>query len=169
MERQDLQFYGQINLTHVNTLCHIENDRRKVEDAGHSRRYQPVADRLRGTGRSGDHADRHLVLNDQVFELIGTLDGQPPDPATHNAGVRIQKRRDAETAGDEAAVVGQGAAQVARADDDHGPVLGQPEGPGDLVDQVVDVVADPADAVRAQVGQVLAELGRVHAGPGRQL
>src|SRR5260221_10656999 len=53
-------------------------------------------------------------------------------------------------------------AEIARADNDQGPVLGEPELPGDLVHQVVDVIADTAGSVRAQVRQVLAQLGGVH-------
>ena len=45
-----------------------------------------------------------------------------------------------------------------------GPVLGEAELPADLVDQVGDVVADPAGAVGAQVREVLADLGGVDAG-----
>jgi hypothetical protein len=52
-------------------------------------------------------------------------------------------------------------AEVPDADDDDRPVLGEPDLAGDLVTQVVDVIADPAGAVGAELGQVLAQLGRV--------
>src|SRR5262249_36529248 len=77
--------------------------------------------------------------------------------------------RDREAARDETTVVGQGAAEVAGPDDDHRPVLGQAKRPGYLVDEVVDVIADAPDAVGAEVGQVLAQLGRVDARGGREL
>ena len=85
------------------------------------------------------------------------------------AGVGVDQRPDREPAGGEAAVVGQRVAEVADADDDDRPVLGQAELAGDLVDEVLDVVADAAGAVGAQVGEVLAQLGRVDPGGGGEL
>ena len=79
-------------------------------------------------------------------------------------GVGVEQRHDAEAAAAEAGVVGEGVAEVADADDDDRPVLGHADLAGDLVAQVVDVVADPAGAVAAEVGEVLAELGAVDAG-----
>jgi hypothetical protein len=55
-------------------------------------------------------------------------------------------------------------AQVADADDDDGPVVGEPELAAHLEQQVLDVVADAAGAVGPEVGEVLAHLGGVHAG-----
>ena len=40
---------------------------------------------------------------------------------------------------------------------------------GHLVDEVLDVVADAAGAVGAQVGEVLAQLGRVDPGGGGEV
>src|SRR5512142_50750 len=124
MERQDLQFYRQINLTHVHSVCYIENQWREVEDAGHTRRYETVTDGLCRAGRGGYHADRHLVPHHDVLEVVGVPDRQPPDPGTDDGRIGIQQGRDAETAGREATVVGQRAAEVTGADDDDGPVLG---------------------------------------------
>src|ERR1700743_893709 len=81
--------------------------------------------------------------------------------------VAVENRLDAEPPGEKSAVVRQGAAEVTGADDYHRPVLRQPQGPGDLIHQILHVVAYAPDAVRPQVAQVLAELGRVDAGrPG---
>ena len=64
----------------------------------------------------------------------------------------------------ESAVVGEGVAEVAGADDDDRPVLGEAELAAHLEQEVLDVVADASGAVRPEVGQVLAHLRRVHAG-----
>src|SRR3546814_6474617 len=69
----------------------------------------------------------------------------------------LEQADDAEAAGAEAGVVGQGVAQVADSDDDDRPVVGQADLPGDLVVQVGHVVTDPTRAVGAEVGQ---EIGR---------
>src|SRR5262249_31707982 len=63
----------------------------------------------------------------------------------------------------------EGVAEVARANDDHGPVLGEPELPGDLVHQVLHVIADAPGSVGTQMREVLAQLGGVHPGRGREL
>ena len=60
-------------------------------------------------------------------------------------------------------------AEVAHPDDRDGPVLGEAERPGDLEGQRLDLVADSADAVRAQVAQVLAQLRRADAHGCREL
>src|SRR3546814_17550655 len=80
----------------------------------------------------------------------------------------LEQADDAEAAGAEAGVVGQGVAQVADSEDDDRPVVGQADLPGDLVVQVGHVVTDPTRAVGAEVGQVLAELGAVPAGRCRE-
>ena len=79
-------------------------------------------------------------------------------------GIGVDQRDDAEAAGAEAAVVGERGAEVADADDRDRPVVGEAELAGDLVEQVLDVVADAPGAVGAEVGEVLADLGRVDAG-----
>jgi hypothetical protein len=84
-------------------------------------------------------------------------------------GVGIEQRHDAEAAAAEAGVVGEGVAEVADADDDDRPVLRHPDLAGDLVAEVLHVVADAAGAVAAEVGEVLAKLGGVDAGGGREL
>ena len=84
-------------------------------------------------------------------------------------GVAVEQRHDAEAAGAEPGVVGQRVPEVADADDDDGEVLGDADLAGDLVAEVLHVVADPAGAVGAQVGQVLAQLGAVDAGGGGEL
>src|SRR5690606_28433544 len=96
-------------------------------------------------------------------------DVQARDLVPDDALVRVEQGGDAEPTGAEPPVVGQGAAQVSGADDGHRPVLGETEFTGDLVDEVVDVVADAAGPVRPEVGEVLAELGGVHPGRGGQV
>ena len=97
------------------------------------------------------------------------LDLDAADLGADAGRVGVDEGRDADAAGGEAAVGGQRRAEVADADDDDVPVLGLAELAGDLVAQVLDVVADAAGAVRAEVGEVLAQLGGVDAGRRRQL
>ena len=57
-------------------------------------------------------------------------------------------------------------AQVADADDHDGPVVGQAELAGDLVEEELDVVPHASGPVGAQVREVLAHLRGVDAGQG---
>src|SRR5690606_20951324 len=59
--------------------------------------------------------------------------------------------------------------QVADADDRDGLAMGEPEGPLQVAQQGDDLIAHAADAVGTDVGQVLAQLGRVDAAGRREL
>ena len=84
-------------------------------------------------------------------------------------GVVVEERDDAEAPGREAGVGGERAAEVAHPDDGDRPVLGEAEGAGDLHGEGVDLVADTAHAVGAEVAQVLAQLRGAHPGGGGEL
>ena len=64
----------------------------------------------------------------------------------------------------EAAVAGERLTEVPGADDHDRPVMVETELPAELVDQVLDVVADTTHAVGAEVTEVLAHLGGVDPG-----
>ena len=129
----------------------------------------PVGDVLGGDGRGGDDADGDAVLGDDPLEVVERAHLDPGDHLVVAGRVGVEQRDDAEAAAAEAGVVGERVPEVSDADDDDGPVLGHADLAGDLVAQVVDVVADPAGAVAAEVGEVLAELGAVDAGGGGEL
>ena len=78
--------------------------------------------------------------------------------------VGVEQRGDREAPLAEAAVVGEGLAEVAEPDDGDRPVLGEAELAAHLEEEVLDVVAHAAGAVGPEVGEVLAHLGGVHAG-----
>ena len=89
------------------------------------------------------------------------------DAADHGADlgrVVVDDAGDREAALAEPAVAGERLAEVAGADDHDGPVVGEAELAAHLVDEVLDLVADAAGAVRAEVAEVLAHLRRVDAG-----
>ena len=120
---------------------------REVEDRADARRDQPVGDVLgHGRGR-GDHADRDLALLDDAAEVGDRLDRQVAHLLAHELLVGVDERHDPEAAGAETTVVGERAAEVSDADDGDRPVAGEPELAGDLVQEVVDVVADAPGAV----------------------
>src|SRR6185436_4814236 len=57
VEREYLQLNGQVDLTHIDPGRHVQHERGEVQDAGHPRRDQPVADVLGGRGGRGDDPD----------------------------------------------------------------------------------------------------------------
>ena len=73
-------------------------------------------------------------------------------------GVGVDEREHPEPPGAEAPVVGERLTQVADADDDDRPVVGEPELARDPVDQELDLVPDATGAVGAEVREVLAHL-----------
>src|SRR5919106_5273443 len=75
--------------------------------------------------------------------------------------VDVEQRRDAKPSFREAPIRGQRAAQVPNANKCGRPILSETELAGDLIEQVLNVVADAASAVRTQVGQILAYLGGI--------
>src|SRR6185312_13790951 len=141
--------------------------RSEVQDARDPGGDQAVTHRLGRARRHRDHADRDAVRRHDRLKLADMPDDHVAQLASDQRLVAVENRLDAEPPGEKSAVVRQGTAEVTGADDYHGPALRQPQGPGDLIHQILHVVAYAPDAVRSQVAQVLAEFGRVDAGrPG---
>ena len=74
-------------------------------------------------------------------------DAHAADHRADLGGVDVDDAGDREAALAEPAVAGERLAEVAGADDHDRPVVGQAELPADLVDEVLDLVADAAGAV----------------------
>jgi len=79
MEREYLQLHSQIHLADLNVRWNLEHDGGEVEDALDTARDEPVTDRLRGGGRSGDDADGNAPLGADPRELALCEDGSPPN------------------------------------------------------------------------------------------
>ena len=116
-----------------------------------------------GAGRRDD-ADRDLVGAHDRGQLADRADPHAADHGADLGRVVVDDAGHREAALAEPAVAGERLAEVAGADDDDGPVVGQAELAAHLVDQVLDLVADAAGAVGAEVAEVLAHLRRVDAG-----
>ena len=142
----------------------VEHRGREVEDRAHPGRDERSATSW-ATG-AGVAIMPIVILRSSTIraERGDGLDRQLAHLLAHELVVGVDERHDPKAAGAETTVVGQGAAEVSDSDDRDRPVAGEAELPGDLVEEVVDVVADAARAVGAEVREVLADLGRVHAG-----
>ena len=106
------------------------------------------------------------LLDRDLGQLVDVPDGQAVDLLADPGRVGVEQRDDPETAAGEAVVAGQRVTEVTDADQADGPALVEAEDVLDLVDQQGDVVADAAGAVRPEVREVLAQLGRVDPGGG---
>ena len=81
----------------------------------------------------------------------------------HFVAGRVEQRDDVEAVVAEARVVGERQAEVAGAQDDDLELAIEAEDLAQVPAQVLDVVADAADAELAELGEVLADLGGVEA------
>ena len=169
VEGQDLQLGGEVDLADVHVLGHRQHHRREVQDAGDPGRDEPVAHVLGDRGRGGQHRDRDLLLGHDLGEVGDVAHDQAAQRRPDPGRVGVDQRGDAEAAAGEPGVPGQRLAEVADADQGDRAVHRDAERARDLLGQRGDVVADAADAVGAEVGQVLAQLGRVHAGRDGEL
>ena len=124
-------------------------------------RDEAVGGVLRGGGGRGDDADAHPLGLHDLGQLVDVADAHAAEHGADLGLVDVDDAGDREAALAEPAVAGEGLAEVAGADDDDRPVVGQAELAADLVHEVGDLVADPAGAVAAEVGEVLADLGGV--------
>ena len=175
MEREDLQLRGEVDLAQADPVGGAEDGGREVEDARDPGGDEPVADLLRRRRGRGDDPDAGVAVVDDVLEVVDAahLDllavATGGDLLPHPRRIGVEQADDAEAARGETAVVGQRVPEVSDADDHDGPVLGQAELAGDLVDEVVGVVADAAGAVGPEVGEVLAQLRARDAARGGEL
>src|SRR5579859_2534832 len=147
VEGQNLQLDRQVDFTHIDAVRHVQHDGREVQDAGNPGRDQAVADSLRGHGGHRDRADHDAVFGHHALDLVGRAHPVARDHAAHDELVRVDQGGDPEAARSKATVVRERPAEVARAYDEHWPVLGEAEFPGYLVDQVVDVITHAPGAV----------------------
>ena len=96
---------------------------------------------LGGGRRRGDDPDRDPAGAHDLGQLGHGLDRELADRLADLLGVGVDEREHPEAPGTEAAVVGERVAEVADADDDDRPVVGEPELARDPVDQERDLVA----------------------------
>src|SRR5439155_8630272 len=154
----------EVNLTHVDAVRNAQNARGEVQDAGDAGGDEAVGDHLGGVCRGGDHRDPDRLGLDHGRQVVDVAHAHAVDRLADAGRVGVEEGRDVEAAGGEPRVPRQGVTEITHPDEGHRPVLGEAEHLLDLADEGGHVVADAAGAVRAQVGQVLAQLGGVDAG-----
>ena len=89
VERQDLQFDRQVDLTDVNAVRNRQDARRKVENAGDTGRHESVSDTLRGVGGRRNHRNGDVVLGDDTIKVVDVTHQQAVDRLTHPGRVGV--------------------------------------------------------------------------------
>ncbi len=158
VEGKDLKFDREIDLPDIHPVGHRQHAGREVENAGHAGRHEPVRHRLCGVNRRRDHGDVDSVFAHHADHVVNVVHHQAANAFAHPRRVRIEQGGEPESARGEPGVPSQRVAEVPDADQRHRPSLRQAEHGLDLVHQHRDVVPDPPGSVRAEVGQVLAQL-----------
>src|SRR5579864_5388142 len=164
VEGKDLKLDREVDLAQRDVVGNLQHRWCEVKDALHARRDEPVGCVLRRASGRGDDPDRDLALFHDALEVREVLNDHRVDGLADLRLVDVDQRAHAEPALAEAAIVRQRAPEVADADDDAVPILREPELTADLINEVLDVVADAARAVRTEVREVFPDLRRVDPG-----
>src|SRR5438093_642530 len=166
---EDLELDGEVHLPHRDVIGDGDHGGGEVQDRSNAGRDHPIGYLLGRGSRRANHADGNVLSTADLTQAVDVLHGDRTDPLTHLALRVVHDGHDPEASRREPLVIREGMAEVARAGDQDRPVLGQAEYPSDLVDQIGHVVANPTRPIRAEIGEVLADLGRVHARRLRQV
>ncbi len=162
VEREDLQFHRQINSPNRDIVGHSQHCGRKVEDRGDAAVHHLFGHLLGSAPGRGNHTDDRVELRNDAGQIDRWTDRYAADFLAALRRVSVEQCGDSEAAGAEPTVCSQRASKVADTDNDDRPVLREAELAADLVEQVLDVVADSPRSVRTQIAEILANLGRVH-------
>src|SRR5690606_16084426 len=139
VEGQDLQLDRHVHVAHQHVRGHVQHGRREVEDRADARLDQALGGVLRRPRRGGDDPDHDPVLADEVAEAVLVVDDAVADLLADLLLVDVHDGDDGETPIGEAGELRERGAEVARADDDAGPVVVEPELAADLDEQLLDL------------------------------
>ena len=140
------------------------NDRCEVEDSNHPVFDEVIDDFLGDGGRHGDDGHADVVFLDEITDAIHAVHGDLGGLVAGTDGIEIEGGEDLEAFLFEAAILEEGGAEIADADEDHGLESAGAEEIADHLGELIDIVTEAAGAELAEVGEVLAELGGFDAG-----
>jgi hypothetical protein len=157
-----VQHRYRVDVAHPDPFGHLDDRRRIVQDRAHASSNQQIGDLL---GVSGGHRqDRQLdpLVADHRRDLVGAHDRQPVDLLADLGRVVVEQRSDADALAAEAFVARDRLAEVADAYQRHRPFVLQPQNVLDLIEELLNVVADALLAEFAEIREVLADLRGGH-------
>src|SRR5688572_1016583 len=169
VERQAFKRDREVHALELDVLRNLERAGREVQDG-----LDPGGDdlldyRLRMRSRNGDDRDVQPFPSNDALELLDVVNRHTATRFVTDLLIgRVEERRDLEPFLAESRVVGQCESQVAGSHDRNPQVPIEPEDLPQVAAQVLDVVADTANAELAEVRQVLANLRGVELVPLRK-
>ncbi len=164
-----MEFGRQIDLTHIDSGRRIQQHRRKVEDRDDPARDQNIEHTLGRAGRHRNHPDGRTGCIHTSGQLVERADPVTGDSCPNQMVCLVEKAAHLETSLGESGITGEGGAEVARSDDDDAAFFAQPQSPPNALVKRACVISDTPRPRRAEVGQILADLGAVaacHLGQG---
>jgi DNA polymerase-3 subunit epsilon len=137
----------------------MELRRREVQDRANAGRHDAIDDRLRVVGRNSEDRDQCFVPRDVAFE-VGHVTHRCLAPELPYFGrAVVVDACDREPAILEAVIIGEGGADLSRADDDHTPFATEPENLAQSGGELMHRVPQSALAERPEGRQVFSHLG----------
>src|SRR6202049_1577880 len=159
-ERQLFEVDAEVDVLQGDAGAGLDADGGGVEDAADGVVGEGGVVVLRELAGDGEDADHRSGFAHDLRQVGGVADGEAGEGAADLARIVVHSGDDVEGAVVEAEVAGEGAAEVAHADDDHRVIAVEAEERVEVLGELGDLVADAADAELAELGEVLADLGR---------
>ena len=131
-----------IDIAHPDTLGHLDDHRRVVQNCAHAGADQHIGDLLGPLSRHGQDRQPDVVLAADRLDLSLVHDRQTVERRVELGRVAVEERDDPDALAAKALVARDRLAEVADADERDGPFLGQPEDMLDLAEQLFDILAD---------------------------
>jgi hypothetical protein len=162
IEGQDLKLGRKIDLPNRDVRRNVYHGGGEIQDRCHTCVDQVLGDFLGRSRRRSNDSDRDALLGNDVFELVYMPYRLIAVLLAEERVIDIEEGRDAKAPLRKTFVRSQGTAEVSDPNDRDGPILGETELPSDLVEEVLDVVADTPGPIGAEVREILANLCRVY-------
>src|SRR5438445_3712142 len=169
IERKSFELDREVDVLEANVARNFDTGGCEVQNGLDPRRGQLVGDRLRRLRGHRDDRDLDPARLHLTPEVAAGEDRRRFDLVHDLRRILVEDGRDAKSLTGEPAIVEQRRAEVAVADERHGPLAIETEDALELGLQPRDVVPDAAYAELAEVGEVFSDLRRVEIEPIRQL
>src|SRR5262245_46013063 len=158
-EREAFQRNRQIDAFQLHVVGHLQRAGREIQDCFDSRGDNEVEDLLRRGLRDGDDRDADRFAPRDLLEIVDVVNRDAAARLLpHLLAQVVEERGNLEAFHPEAGVVGERQTEIAGAHDRDAQLAIEAENLSEMALQVADIVADPAHAELAEVGEVLADL-----------
>src|ERR1043166_1859520 len=159
IERQALERNGQIHALEFHFGRNLQRAGREIQDCLDPGRHDLIDHWLRVRSRHGDHGDVEPIALGHALQFLDVVDGHPAARFVTDLFVRrVEERGDLEAFLAKPGIVRERESEIARAHDGHTKTSIQAEDLTQMSPQLLDVIADAANAELAEVREVLSDL-----------